>query len=104
MVAHANRYIASGGTEGHMYKINVPGRDPDLARSRPRILSASRYPFLVERVRGHVYVKPVPIMRRYLDGLYENPSNAAERTRSDRSVGAADAETRRRAYGQRRPL
>ena len=26
MVAHANRYIASGGTEGHMYKINVPGR------------------------------------------------------------------------------
>jgi hypothetical protein len=26
MVATANRYIASGGTEGHTYKINVPGR------------------------------------------------------------------------------
>ena len=26
MVQHANRYIASGGTDGHLYKINVPGR------------------------------------------------------------------------------
>ena len=26
MVEHANRYLASGGTEGHVYKINVPGR------------------------------------------------------------------------------
>ena len=26
MVKHANRYIASGGTEGQMYKIDVPGR------------------------------------------------------------------------------
>jgi deazaflavin-dependent oxidoreductase (nitroreductase family) len=26
MVKHANRYLASGGTEGHMYKIDVPGR------------------------------------------------------------------------------
>jgi deazaflavin-dependent oxidoreductase (nitroreductase family) len=26
MVKHASRYIASGGAEGHMYKINVPGR------------------------------------------------------------------------------
>ncbi len=26
MVEHANRYLASGGTEGHMYKINVPGK------------------------------------------------------------------------------
>jgi hypothetical protein len=42
MVAHANRYIASGGTEGHMYKINVPGRDPDLARLCPGILVPSR--------------------------------------------------------------
>jgi proline iminopeptidase len=23
---HANRYLASGGSEGHMYKIDVPGR------------------------------------------------------------------------------
>ncbi len=26
MVAHANRYIASGGTEGHLYKITLPER------------------------------------------------------------------------------
>ena len=33
---------------------------------------------MVEGVRGHVYDKPVPTMRRYLDGVYEDPSNAAE--------------------------
>src|SRR5271169_3359515 len=33
---------------------------------------------MVERLRGHVYDKPVPAMRRYLDGVYEDPSNAAE--------------------------
>ena len=26
MVEHTNRYLASGGTDGHLYKINVPGR------------------------------------------------------------------------------
>jgi hypothetical protein len=26
MVEHANRYLASGGIDGHMYKIAVPGR------------------------------------------------------------------------------
>ena len=26
MVKHANRYLSSGGTEGHMYKVTVPGR------------------------------------------------------------------------------
>src|SRR5260370_11580291 len=26
MVEHANRYLASGGADGHMYKRNVPGR------------------------------------------------------------------------------
>ena len=26
MVQHANRYIASGGSEGHMYKVTPPGR------------------------------------------------------------------------------
>ena len=24
MLEHANRYIASGGTDGHMYKVTVP--------------------------------------------------------------------------------
>jgi proline iminopeptidase len=26
MVEHVNRYLASGGTDGHMYKMNQPGR------------------------------------------------------------------------------
>jgi hypothetical protein len=26
MVEHANRYLSSGGTEGHMYKMTQPGR------------------------------------------------------------------------------
>jgi proline iminopeptidase len=25
MIDHANRYLSSGGTEGHMYTVNVPG-------------------------------------------------------------------------------
>ena len=29
MVEHANRYMASGGTDGHIYKITQPGR-PEL--------------------------------------------------------------------------
>jgi proline iminopeptidase len=29
MVDHTNRYLASGGTDGHLYKITQPGR-PDL--------------------------------------------------------------------------
>jgi hypothetical protein len=40
-------------------------------------LGVSHVP-MVEGLRGHVYDKPVPATRRYLDGLYENPSNAAE--------------------------
>lgn len=31
MVKHTNRYIESGGTDGHMYKINVPGRGEIVA-------------------------------------------------------------------------
>ena len=33
---------------------------------------------MVEGVRGHLYEKPVPAMRRYLEGVYEKPANAAE--------------------------
>jgi proline iminopeptidase len=29
MVEHANRYLASGGTDGHIYRVTQPGR-PDL--------------------------------------------------------------------------
>jgi deazaflavin-dependent oxidoreductase (nitroreductase family) len=32
-VQHANRYLASGGNEGHMYKIDVPGRGEITAPS-----------------------------------------------------------------------
>ena len=68
---------------------NIYARDPFTARRGLRTLSSlyddrfilglgvSHAP-MVERVRGHVYDKPVPTMRRYLDGLYEDPSNAAE--------------------------
>ena len=68
---------------------NIYARDPFTARRGLRTLSSlyddrfvlglgvSHAP-MVERVRGHVYEKPVPTMRRYLDGLYEDPSNAQE--------------------------
>jgi probable F420-dependent oxidoreductase len=68
---------------------NIYARDPYTARRGLRTLSSlyddrfilglgvSHAP-MVEKLRGHVYDKPVPTMRRYLDGLYENPSNAAE--------------------------
>ena len=68
---------------------NIYARDPFTARCGLRTLSrlyndrfilglgVSHVP-LVEGVRGHVYDKPVPTMRRYLDGVYEDPSNAAE--------------------------
>jgi probable F420-dependent oxidoreductase len=68
---------------------NIYARDPFTARRGLTTLSSiyddrfilglgvSHAP-MVERVRGHVYDKPVPTMRRYLDSLYEKPSNAGE--------------------------
>jgi len=68
---------------------NIYARDPFTARRGLATLSGlydgrfilglgvSHAP-MVERVRGHVYEKPVPAMRRYLDGLYEKPSDAGE--------------------------
>jgi probable F420-dependent oxidoreductase len=67
---------------------NIYARDPYTARRGLRTLSGlyedrfilglgvSHAP-MVER-RGHVYEKPVPTMRHYLDGLYGNESNAAD--------------------------
>jgi probable F420-dependent oxidoreductase len=67
---------------------NIYARDPYTARRGLRTLSGlyndrfilglgvSHAP-MVEKLRGHVYDKPVPTMRRYLDGLYENTSDAA---------------------------
>jgi probable F420-dependent oxidoreductase len=68
---------------------NIYARDPFTARRGLCTLSSlyddrfilglgvSHAP-MVEKLRGHVYDKPVPTMRGYLDGLYEDPSNAAE--------------------------
>ena len=68
---------------------NIYARDAFTARRGLRTLSrlyddrfilglgVSHAP-IVERLRGHVYDKPVPAMRRYLDGVYEDPSNAAQ--------------------------
>ncbi len=68
---------------------NIYARDPFTARCGLRTLSSlyddrfilglgvSHAP-MVEKLRGHVYDKPVPTMRRYLDGVYENPSNAGD--------------------------
>jgi probable F420-dependent oxidoreductase len=68
---------------------NIYARDPFTARRGLRTLSGlyddrfilglgvSHVP-LVEGVRGHVYEKPAPAMRRYLDGLYEDAANARE--------------------------
>jgi probable F420-dependent oxidoreductase len=67
---------------------NIYGRDPFTARRGLRTLSSlyedrfilglgvSHAP-MVQR-RGHVYDKPVPTMRRYLESVYEDPSNAAD--------------------------
>ena len=68
---------------------NIYARDPYTARRGLRTLSSlyddrfilglgvSHAP-MVEKLRGHVYDKPVPTMRRYLDGLYEKASDAAD--------------------------
>jgi probable F420-dependent oxidoreductase len=67
---------------------NIYARDPFTARRGLRTLSSlyddrfvlglgvSHAP-MVER-RGHVYDKPVPTMRRYLEAVYEDPSNAGD--------------------------
>ena len=68
---------------------NIYARDPFTARRGLRTLSrlyddrfilglgVSHAP-MVEKLRGHVYDKPVPTMRRYLDSLYDDESNAGE--------------------------
>src|SRR5215469_3847086 len=64
---------------------NIYARDPFTARRGLITLSSlyddrfilglgvSHAP-MVERVRGHVYDKPVPTMRRYLEAVYEDSS------------------------------
>jgi probable F420-dependent oxidoreductase len=67
---------------------NIYARDPFTARRGLRTLSSlyddrfilglgvSHAP-MVQR-RGHVYDKPVPTMRHYLESVYEDPSNGAD--------------------------
>lgn len=49
MVDHTNRYLASGGTDGHMYTINQPGRPqltvPSLLLTTTGRKSGDRYIF-----------------------------------------------------------
>jgi probable F420-dependent oxidoreductase len=83
MLANSTRLIIGSSIA------NIYARDPFTARRGLRTLSTlyddrfilglgvSHVP-LVEGVRGHVYDKPVPAMRRYLDGVYEKPSNVGE--------------------------
>ena len=83
MLANTTRLII-GSSIASIY-----ARDPFTARRGLRTLSTlyddrfilglgvSHAP-MVEGVRGHVYDKPVPAMRGYLDGVYEKPSNAGE--------------------------
>ena len=41
MVKHANRYLGSGGTDGHMYKTTVPGRGEMRCRRSATTTAAS---------------------------------------------------------------
>jgi probable F420-dependent oxidoreductase len=82
MLANTSRLILGSSIA------NIYARDPFTARRGLSTLSSlyddrfvlglgvSHAP-MVER-RGHVYDKPVPTMRRYLEGVYEDPSNAGD--------------------------
>jgi len=82
MLANTNR-LRIGSSIANIY-----ARDPYTARCGLRTLSGlyedrfilglgvSHAP-MVEKLRGHTYDKPVPTMRRYLDGVYEKASDAA---------------------------
>ena len=51
MVDHANRYLESGGTEGHMYEMRQPGR-PEM--TVPSLLLITK-----GRTSGKKYVFPL---------------------------------------------
>ena len=82
MLANTSRLIIGSSIA------NIYARDAFTSRRGLRTLSSlyddrfilglgvSHAP-MVER-RGHVYDKPAPTMRRYLEGVYEGPSNAGD--------------------------
>jgi deazaflavin-dependent oxidoreductase (nitroreductase family) len=51
MVEHANRYLASGGTDGHLYKMSQPGR--------PEIMVPSLLLTTTGRKSGEQFVFPL---------------------------------------------
>ncbi len=51
MVEHANRYLSSGGTDGHMYKMTQPGR-PEM--TVPSLLLTT-----TERKSGEKFIFPL---------------------------------------------
>ncbi len=83
MLANTNRLVIGSSIA------NIYARDPYTARRGLRTLSSlyddrfilglgvSHAP-MVEKLRGHVYDKPVPTMRRYLEGIYEKAADAAD--------------------------
>ncbi len=83
MLANTSRLIIGSSIA------NIYARDAFTARRGLRTLSSlyddrfvlglgvSHAP-MVEKLRGHVYDKPVPTMRRYLDAVYEDPSNVGD--------------------------
>jgi probable F420-dependent oxidoreductase len=83
MLAHTNRLLIGSSIA------NIYARDAFTARRGLRTLSdlygnrfilglgVSHVP-MVEGLRGHAYDKPVPAMRRYLDGLYKDQPGAED--------------------------
>jgi alkanesulfonate monooxygenase SsuD/methylene tetrahydromethanopterin reductase-like flavin-dependent oxidoreductase (luciferase family) len=90
---------------------NIYARDPFTARRGLRtyddrfILGLGvSHASMVEKLRGHVYDKPVPTMRRYLDSLYDDESKRGRVASRDRGARAVDVEARPGAHRGSRSL
>jgi hypothetical protein len=70
MVDHANRYLSSGGTEGHMYKMTPPGQ-PEM--TVPSLLLTT-----TGRKSGERFVFPL-FYGKAGDGYIVSPRKAAHR-------------------------
>ena len=98
MVEHANRYLSSGGTEGHMYKMTQPGRPemtvPSLLLTTTGRKSGERFIFPLfygEAGDGYIVVaskgaapssspsRPAPLPPGWLGGCDTNRGVAARR-------------------------
>ena len=72
MVEHANRYISSGGTDGHMYKATVPGRGELTV---PSLLLTT-----TGRKSGDRFVFPLFYGNRAATATSSSPPRAARRS------------------------